>query len=325
MMIGGSMDALSDVLRVAHLTGGVFLHAEFFAPWCIATQLTPELCRPVIGPASHLLPFHYVVERRFDLRVENKAGEVVAVGPGEVVLMPRNDLHLMGSDLGMPPVMSSEVIQPPKNGGLFTIRHGGNGACTRMVCGFLGCDGAESNPVLASLPPALKLNLEKGGAAEWIRSTFHYAAEEVAAGRPGSETVLAKLSELLFVETVRRYVENLPDSQTGWLSGLRDTHVARALALLHRDIARPWTVDELGREVGLSRSALADRFIRLIGVPPMHYLGNWRMQGAMQKLRDTSASLAQVADMVGYESEAAFSRAFKKTVGTAPARWRHSQ
>jgi AraC-like DNA-binding protein len=146
----------------------------------------------------------------------------------------------------------------------------------------------------------------------------------VAAGRPGSETVLAKLSELLFVETVRRYVETLPAGQTGWLAGLRDTYVARALALLHRDIARPWTVDELGHEVGLSRSALADRFIRLIGVPPMHYLTSWRMQVATQKLRNTSASLAQVADMIGYESEAAFSRAFKKAVGTAPATWRRS-
>jgi len=319
------MDALSDVLRVAHLTGGVFLHAEFFAPWCIASHLTPELCRPVVGPASHLIRFHYVVEGGFHLRVEGRAGEVVALGPGEVVLMPPNDLHLMGSDLGMPPVMSSDIIHPPKNGGLFTIRHGGNGACTRMVCGFLGCDSAENNPVLATLPPALKLSIEQGGAAEWIRSTFHYAAEEVAAGRPGSETVLAKLSELLFVETVRRYVENLPEGQTGWLAGLRDTHVARALALLHRDITRSWTVGELGREVGLSRSALADRFIRLIGVPPMHYLANWRIQVAMQELRSTRASLAQVAEMVGFQSEAAFSRAFKKSVGTAPATWRRSR
>jgi AraC-like DNA-binding protein len=162
-------------------------------------------------------------------------------------------------------------------------------------------------------------------AAEWIRSTFQYAAEEVAAGRPGSETVLAKLSELLFVEAVRRYAETLPDGRTGWLAGLRDIHVARALALLHRDIVRPWTVDELGREVGLSRSALADRFTRLIGVPPMHYIASWRIQVATQKLRNTSASLAQVADMVGYESEAAFSRAFKKAVGVAPATWRRSQ
>jgi AraC-like DNA-binding protein len=318
------MDALSDVLRVAHLTGGVFLHAEFFAPWCITSHIAPEHCSPVIGAASHLILFHYVVEGGCRLRVEDEGGDTLVLAPGEVVLLPRNDLHLIGSDLSTPPVMSSEIIRPPKNGGLFSIRHGGNGACTRMVCGFLGCDSAEGNPVITTLPPALKLSLEQGGAAEWIRSTFQYAAEEVAAGRPGSETVLAKLSELLFVEAVRRYAEMLPASQTGWLAGLRDTHVARALALIHRDIVRSWTVDELGREVGLSRSALADRFIRLIGMPPMHYLASWRMQVAKQKLRNTSASLAQVADMVGYESEAAFSRAFKKAVGTAPATWRRS-
>jgi AraC-like DNA-binding protein len=236
--------------------------------------------------------------------------------------LPRNDLHLMGSDLSLPPVAGSEIIQPPKDGGLFSIRHGGAGGRTRMICGFLGCAGTEGNPVISTLPSLLKLNVEQGGAAEWIRSTFQYAAEEVAAGHPGSETVLAKLSELLFVEAVRRYADTLPQGQTGWLAGLRDPYVARALALLHRDIARRWTVDDLGREIGLSRSALADRFIGLIGVPPMHYLANWRMQVARQRLRNTSASLAQVAEFVGYDSEAAFSRAFKKAFGTAPATWR---
>jgi hypothetical protein len=129
----------------------------------------------------------------------------------------------------------------------------------------VGCDSTESSPIISSLPPALKLELERGAATEWIHSTFQYAAEEVAAGRPGSDTVLAKLSELLFVEAVRRYAESLPEERTGWLAGLRDTHVARALALIHSDVTRPWTVDELGREVGMSRSALADRFSRLIG------------------------------------------------------------
>jgi len=319
-----AMDALSDVLRVVHLTGGVFLHAEFSAPWCIASHITPELCQPVLGTVSRVILYHYVIEGEFRLRVQGESAEPLILKTGEVVMLPRNDLHLMGSDLSMLPVMSSEIINPPKNGGLFSIRHGGNGACTRMVCGFLGCERVEDNPVITSLPSVLKLGLEEGGAAEWVRSTFQYAAEEVAAGRLGSETVLAKLSELLFVETVRRYVETLPAGETGWLAGLRDTYVACALALLHRDIARPWTVDELGRVVGLSRSALADRFIRLIGMPPMHYLASWRMQVAMQKLRSTSASLAQVAEVVGYESEAAFSRAFKKAVGTAPASWRRS-
>jgi AraC-like DNA-binding protein len=318
------MDALSDVLRVAHLTGGVFLHAEFFAPWCIAARIGPEHCAPALGRASHLIVYHYVVEGELRVRVDGEDGADVVIGAGEIVLLPRNDLHLMGSDLSLPAVAGTDVIHPPKDGGLFSIHHGGTGRRTRMVCGFLGCDSAKGNPVISTLPPLLKLNVEQGGAAEWIRSTFQYAAQEVSIGRPGSETVLAKLSELLFVETVRRYAETLPEDQTGWFAGLRDPYVARALALLHRDIARHWTVDDLGREVGLSRSALADRFIRLIGVPPMHYLANWRMQVATEQLRNTSVSLAQVAEIVGYESEAAFSRAFKKAFGTAPATWRRS-
>jgi AraC-like DNA-binding protein len=318
------MDALSDVLKVAHLTGGVFLHAEFFAPWCIAARVSPEHCSPALGPASHLVIYHYVVEGELRIRVEGEDGEDLVIASGEVVLLPRNDLHLMGSDLSLPPVTGTEIIQPPQNGGLYSIHHGGNGGRTRMVCGYLGCASAEGNPVISTLPPLLKLSVEQGAAAEWIRSTFQYAAEEVSAGRPGSETVLAKLSELLFVEAVRRYAEALPDGQTGWLAGLRDPHVARALALLHGDITRRWTVDDLGREVGLSRSALADRFIRLLGVPPIQYLANWRMQVATQKLRSTNASLAQIAEIVGYDSEAAFSRAFKKAIGAAPATWRRS-
>jgi AraC-like DNA-binding protein len=318
------MDALSDVLRVAHLTGGVFLHAEFFAPWCMSARVPIEHCAPALGPASHLIIYHYVVEGELRVRIDGAGEADHHLAAGELVLLPRNDPHLMGSDLALPPVKGRDIIRPPSGGGLYSIRHGGNGERTRMICGFLGCDSAKGNPVITTLPPLLKLNVEQGGAAEWIRSTFQYAAEEVAAGRPGSETVLAKLSELLFVEAVRRYAEDLPDSHIGWFAGLREPHVARALALLHRDIARRWTVDDLSREVGLSRSALADRFMRLIGVPPMHYLGNWRMQVATQKLRNTSASLAQVATMVGYDSEAAFSRAFKKAFGMAPATWRRS-
>ena len=269
-----------------------------------------------------MILYHYVVEGDFRIRVDGQDGEDLVIGAGEVVLLPRNDLHLMGSDLSLPPVVGSDIIRPPNGGGLYSIHHGGNGGRTRMICGYLGCASAEGNPVISTLPPLLKLNVEQGGATEWIRSTFQYAAEEVSAGRPGSGTVLAKLSELLFVEAVRRYAEALPDGQSGWLAGLREPFVARALALLHGDITRRWTVDDLGRKVGLSRSALADRFIRLIGVPPMHYLASWRMQVATLKLRNTSASLAQVAEIVGYDSEAAFSRAFKKAFGAAPATWR---
>jgi len=320
---GAAIDALSDVLRVARLTGGIFLHAEFFAPWCMAARLAPEHCGPGLGPASHLILFHYVLEGELCVRVEGE--EAFVLGPEEVVLFPRNHPHLLGSDLDLPPAMARDIIQPPRDGGLFSIHHGGDGACTRLVCGFLGGDSAEGNPVIATLPAAIRLKIEEGGAAEWMRATFRYAADEVAAGRPGSETVLAKLSELLFVEAVRRYAETLPEGQTGWLAGLRDHHVARALALLHGDMSRSWTVDELGREVGLSRTALAERFTHLIGVAPMRYLASWRMQVAAQELRNRGTSLAEVATAVGYESEAAFSRAFKKAFGTAPATWRRSR
>ncbi|WP_454651101.1 AraC family transcriptional regulator [Bradyrhizobium liaoningense] len=319
------MDALSDVLRVARLTGGVFVHAEFFAPWCMSARVAPEHCTPALGPATHLILYHYVVEGELRIRVGEPNGEVMVLRAGDVVLLPRNDLHLVGSDLSVPPVAGADIIQPPKDGGLFTIRHGGGGECTRMICGYLGCEDIDQNPVLASLPALLKLDVEQGGAAEWIRSTFQYAADEVASGRPGSETVLAKLSELLFVEAVRRYAETLSEGQTGWLGGVRDPFVARTLALLHRDVTRDWDVEELSRQVGLSRSALAARFLDLIGMPLMHYLTSWRMQLASQKLRSTSTSLAQIAESVGYTSEAAFSRAFKKAFGIAPATWRRSQ
>ncbi|TMJ60014.1 MAG: AraC family transcriptional regulator, partial [Alphaproteobacteria bacterium] len=179
------MDALSEVLRVAHLTGGVFLHADFFAPWCIASHVGPEHCAPLLPPSTHLILYHYVVEGDFRIRVEGEDGEDLTIGPGEVVLLPRNDLHLMGSDLSLPPVAGSDIIRPPQDGGLFSIHHGGNGRRTRMICGFLGCASAEGNPVISTLPSMLKLNVEQGGAGEWIRSTFQYAAEEVSAGRPG--------------------------------------------------------------------------------------------------------------------------------------------
>ena len=316
------MDALSDVLRVARLTGGVFLNAEFFEPWCMSAQLTPENCAPFLGPASHLIFYHYVIEGRLGVRVGNEPTYVL--DPGEVVMFPQNDPHLLGSHLDLPPVPGADVIVPPENEGLSTVRLGGNGARTRVICGFLGCEQGENNPVISTLPASLRLNVESGGAAEWIRTTFQYAADEIAAGRPGSGTVLAKLSELMFVEAVRRYAESLPEEETGWLAGLRDPYVARALALFHGRIDHNWTVDELVREVGLSRSALADRFTRLIGQAPMQYLASWRMQVAAQSLRTTKDSLAQIAEAVGYESEAAFSRAFKKAFGKAPATWRRT-
>ncbi len=314
------MDALSDVLRVARLTGGVFLHADFTAPWCLAAQVSPEYCSPFLGPTAHIVFYHYVLEGQLNVQVGNEAP--FELNAGEVVLFPRNDFHLMGSDLDLPPRPAAEVIRAPDGDGLAAIEMGGGGAPTKLICGFLGCAKADGNPIFNTLPRALRLKIEQDGASEWIRSTFQYAADEVANGRAGSETVLAKMSELLFVEAVRQYADNLPPDQTGWLNGLKDQYVSRALAFIHNAVGRDWSVEELGREVGLSRSAFADRFTKIIGSTPKQYITKWRMQVAAQELRSTPASLAEISVNVGYESEAAFTRAFKREFGSPPGTWR---
>jgi len=316
------MDALSDILRVARLSGGIFFNAEFSAPWCIAAQMSPTLCAPVLGPTGHLIPYHYVVDGELNFSLPDQPPQ--RLRSGDVVLFPRNDFHLIGSDVGLPPVPAAAVILSDDNKIVPMVRHGGDGNATYMVCGFLGCDSDLTNPIVSTLPPSIVLKVDETPAADWIRSTFQYAAHEVANGQTGSEVVLSKLSELLFVEAVRQYVGGIPDGQTGWLAGLRDAPVSRALALMHADIVHAWTVDELGREVGISRSGLAERFTRAIGVAPMHYLADWRLQVAAQKLRDTNDLLVRIAEQVGYESEAAFSRAFKKKFGAAPATWRRA-
>jgi len=317
------VDALSDVLRVVRLKGGVFLHAEFTAPWCILSQVAPEDCGALLEGAEHLVLYHYVAEGRLTARIPNR--KPIQVEAGEVVLFPHNDAHLLGSHLDRSPVPSRQIVSASPEGGLRVIRHGGGGERTRIVCGFLGCDRLEGNPLAAALPPMLHFDARQGSAAAWMKSSLEFAAHEIATRRAGSETVLAKLSELLFVEALRRYVESLPQEQTGWLAGLRDPFVSRALAFLHQGIAREWTVDELGREVGLSRSALADRFTRLIGEPPMRYLARWRLQVAAHQLRSGDAPLARLAKQIGYESEAAFNRAFKRNFGMPPAAWRKTR
>jgi AraC-like DNA-binding protein len=317
------MDALSDILRVARLSGGVFFNAEFSAPWCIAARMAPEFCTPFLGAADHLIPYHYVVDGEMQVALPDRRPQ--RLRSGEVVLFPRNEFHLIGSDVGLPPVSAAAVILAGGNRIVQMVRHGGGGDAVHMVCGFLGCDNDLIIPIVSTLPPFLILKVDETPAADWIRSTFQYAAHEVVDGQTGSTAVLSKLSELLFVEAMQHYVRSIPDGQTGWLAGLRDPGVSRALALMHANIAHPWSVEELAREAGLSRSGLAERFTRVIGVAPMHYLVDWRLQVAGQKLKDSNDSLVRIAEQVGYESEAAFSRAFKKKFGAAPATWRRAE
>jgi AraC-like DNA-binding protein len=316
------MEALSDIMHVSQITGAIYLHAQFKAPWCLTSQVVPGFYAPLLGANSHLIPYHYIMEGSVRFRIDEDAQGEVLLKQGDVIMLPHNQLHRMGSDLDLTPVAVRDIIQASAGERSFSIRHGGQGEAARMVCGFLGYAGGGNNPLISLLPPYLKLNFNDCGRAEWIRSTFQYAADEVDAGRFGTRTMLSKLSELLFSEAIRQYAGNCREERCGWPAALRDPYIARSLAMFHANIARPWTVEELAREVGLSRSAVAGRFVRLIGVAPMRYLSFCRMQVAARKLAGGRESLSQIADAVGYDSEAAFSRAFKSTFGSAPATWR---
>jgi len=192
-----------------------------------------------------------------------------------------------------------------------------------IVCGFLGCDLQPFNPLIASLPRLLHLRATDDDG--WIAQFTRQAVAESSARRAGGEAMLARMSEMMFVDAVRRYTDQLPTQSAGWLAGLRDRFVGRTLALMHERPAQDWTIDELGRRVGLSRSSLHERFVQLIGITPMQYLAQWRMQAAARLLLDTRASVAAIALDVGYESEAAFARAFKRLVGKPPATWRRER
>jgi AraC-like DNA-binding protein len=267
-----------------------------------------------------VIPYHFVVEGRMRVRIGN--GPDIDMGPGESVLLPHNDVHLLGSDLSLTPVQGRDYVQNPVDGGLMSVVLGEGGARTRIVCGFLGAHDVDANPIVAALPSVLHLDMREGSAGEWVRCSFQYAAERIAAGRTGSEAMMGKLSELLLVDAIQRYTESLPEEQTGWLAGLRDSYISRALALLHARVDEPWTVEALGREVGLSRSALAERFGLVLGMPPMQYLATWRIHVAAQELINSNKSIPQIAQEVGYESEASFTRAFKRVMEAPPATWR---
>ena len=315
------MDALSDVLHVLRLSGAVFLTAEFTAPWCVSSSSG----RPAVGPAQseHTVFFHWLTAGRCKARLA-EGGETFEIGPGDLLMMPNDEAHVMGSDLDIEPVDAESLVTPAPDGSMLTINSGGGGEKTEFVCGFLACDRRLSRPVLDGLPHMVRVPFGNDPAAAWLKGLLQLGTQETLARRPGSDTVLAKLSELLFVEAVRRYSEAMPPKQKGWLAGLRDRFVGKALTLMHQKPGHGWTVDVLANEVGLSRSALAQRFTELIGQPPMQYLTRWRLTVAAQRMRNEGTSIARVAEQTGYDSEAAFNRAFKREFGMPPATWRRT-
>jgi AraC-like DNA-binding protein len=315
------MDALSDVLRLVRLSGGVFLEAEFTAPWAVLSQVEPADCRPYLSPTSQVMAFHYVLAG--DLTLTRAGNAPLTAHAGEIILLPGNDVHQLGSSPEVRPVDAGHLILAPEQGGLARIAHGGGGERTAIICGFLGTEAAV-NPLLSILPSVLTFDVRGSAAGDWVDGAFRFAARELGAARVDAGSVVSRLSELLLVEAVRSYIADLPPGQTGWLAGLRDPAVGRGLALLHAEPARDWTAEDLARAVGMSRSSFTERFTKLVGQPPITYLTKWRLQVAAIRLRDASASIAQTGYQVGYESEAAFNRAFKREFGVPPAAWRRA-
>ena len=313
------MDPLSDVLRSFRLTGGVFLDAHFRAPWCVVTRVAAEDLGSFLTTPSLLIAYHFVIEGRLLISIEGEP--TIEVCAGQVVLLPRNDVHTLASGSGLAPVDAHELIQPSPAGGLAQVSHGGGGERTHLVCGFL-CSEDPYNPLIATLPRMLKLDVARGTSRDWVDASVRFAASELTEGRFSSSSVMSRLSELLFVEAVRQYSATRGDQNAGWLQGLEDPRVARALALIHRSISSPWSAEALAKEVSMSRSAFVERFTRLMGMAPIRYLTLWRLQTAKLHLRETQQTMAQLAHAIGYESEQAFSRAFKREFGLPPARWR---
>jgi AraC-like DNA-binding protein len=313
------MDALSDVLRAVRLTGAVFFDVRASEPWVAEAPPGDLIVRKIFPDAEHLISYHVVTRGGC---WGNVIGEPpMRLSAGDIVVFPHGDAHVMSSAPGMRGTPDLALFRPPSDGQLpFTITMGISDADpTHVVCGFLGCDARPFNPLLAALPRFIRVSDRAGGASA---AFVQFAVAESREPRIGGECVLGRLSELMFVEVVRRHLETLPADRTGWLAGLRHPFVGRALTALHRSPAHDWTLESLAREVGLSRSALAEHFTQFVGQPPMQYLTNWRMQLAANHLLSGMDSVAAIAERVGYESEAAFSRAFKKAVGTPPSQWR---
>jgi AraC-like DNA-binding protein len=313
------MDPLSDVLRAVRLDGAFFYLVEAAPPWSISTVAARELVPRVLPNAEHLISYHVLLTGSCWGGV---AGEPqVHMQPGDVIVFPQGDAHFMSSADAHPshagPVDSVAARYPD------TVLLGPDTRRdTALVCGFLGCDVRPYNPLLASLPRRLHM---RGIAGGWLAHFPQQVVVESRQGRPGSETMLTRMAELMFIEVVRRYVEQLPPQHDGWLAGLRDAVVGPALANLHERPRHPWTLAELARTIASSRTVLVERFTRLVGVPPMLYLTRWRLQLAAEQLARSSAKVATIGVQVGYESEAAFSRAFKRETGMSPAAWRRAR
>ena len=317
------MDALSDVLRAVRLTGAIFFDIRASNPWVAETPPGKAIVGTMFPGSEHLISYHVITQGECWANVPGEPAMKLAAG--DIIVLPHGDTHALSSAPGLRRTPDMSLYRIPKDGQLpISISMGADSQQTHahIICGFLGCDTRPYNPLLRALPRVIRVSDHVSGA---LAAYVQFALAESNGPRLGGQAVLGRLSELMFVDVVRRYLETLPVDRTDWLAGLRDPFVGRALGALHRDPARAWTIESLARNVGLSRSALAERFPQFVGQPPMQYLMNWRMQLAANHLLSGTENVAVIANRVGYESEAAFSRAFKKAVGAPPSRWRNDR
>jgi AraC-like DNA-binding protein len=317
------MDAFSEVLKGVALKGTLFFRAEFSAPWGYSSPLSLQLA-PILSPgAPHLVIFHFVIEG--SATVHLREGSVLQLSAGDVIVMPHGHPHRMCSVDGVRDTETSAMLAKVKARDLSVLQAGGGGDITRFVCGYMTCDPLLSRSILDGMPPAFKINLHADRSGQWLENSILHLVEEAASGNAGSEAMLAKLSEALFVDTLRRYIAGLPEQEIGWLAGARDPVVGKTLTLLHTRSRHAWTLAELAKEVGVSRTSLVERFTHYLSEPPIAYLARLRLRLAARALTTTSRGVAEIAADVGYESEAAFNRAFKREFGVPPARYRRGQ
>jgi AraC-like DNA-binding protein len=316
------MDALSETLRVVRLVGAIFINARFTAPWCYQSPRADSVA-PILEPgAERVVIFHLITEG--ECYVELAGEPPVHLVAGDAIIFPQGDAHRMTSQPGLPPATGGrldEVLsRRPRQ-----LAYGGGGASTRLVCGYLACDARLAGMLLAGLPALVRVNVRGSNAGTWLEASVRYALAEARSPRPGGAGVLAKLSEVLFIEVLRLYMNEQGEGRTGWLAGVGDRVVGAALNALHKSPAHAWTLDELARTAGSSRSVLAERFQQLVGSSPMQYLTQWRMLLAANLLCRSNAPLASIAEDVGYQTDTAFSRAFRREYGAPPAAWRRSR
>lgn len=316
------MDVLSEVLRVVRLEGALFFNGEFSAPWCLSSS--PSAAAPYLSPGGgHLILYHFLTEGRAYVRLPDGPREELTAG--DIVVFPHGDAHLLGNGFPEKPVDSVQTFAKNFTQGLKLARFGGGGEVTRFVCGFLACEPRLSEVFLAGLPPVLKVNVVDGPSGKWLENSIRFSVGEVNGSHAGSGVVLTRLSEVLFVETLRCYINTLPPDQIGWLAGARDPIIGQALALLHNEPAHPWTVSNLARGIGLSRTRFAERFRHFLGESPIAYLARWRLKLGAEMLQSTEDSVTEVAAAVGYGSEAAFNRAFRREFDCPPGQFRRQR